>query len=165
MSNFNFEHHIEDALNVKWKLGSKELDYDHNISFVVVYDYMHLDTNCKYSFNNENITKEEYNLYFQRVKELSSKNVSILLDNKSKNHFHQVDNPTKELKEMIKKLFKKDYDFASFPTIFQLSLYDIEKIERPFDSARIFFFIGRLGFLYMLFFDREHKFYSKIGKL
>ncbi|TAJ13046.1 hypothetical protein DMA11_10290 [Marinilabiliaceae bacterium JC017] len=150
---------IEDSgRDIKFKFGDKIVNISEDHTPVFSYDYLNLNPECEFNFCSDKITIEDYKQYFNRVNELSQIYIGELIDSSDHtDHFHILNSPNRVLKGLLKETFNcEKFDQTNMPTLGQFSLYSKGK-NKP---HRIFFLIGQLGFLYLLYFDAEHKIFS-----
>jgi|GEM_PF-2684170 len=143
------------------------------------FDYRDISNKgTKYCFNNNALTKKEFNAYFERIKKICSIPIkSIDGDGQPELNYHIVENPSPLLMNLTKELLKLDKNTSKgmMPPIGQFGVYtennlsdskvtvsksgNVIKQKTPQIkySPRIFFVIGPKGVFRLLFFDLRHE--------
>tara|TARA_R110001632_G_scaffold232421_1_gene373163 strand:- start:3310 stop:3834 length:525 start_codon:yes stop_codon:yes gene_type:complete len=149
--------------DLKFRLGD-----DFPITFTttpsIAYDYLNINDDLDYSFHNPEFLKMEseefpnksdYNIYFDKIKNLCKKSLDESLNNSSHKEHLKTVNPNKNLVNVVKKIFKKNHiPPEQLPQFGEFGLYTNKKSNR---APRVFFFIGNAGMIYILFYDPFHK--------
>lgn len=130
----------------------------------IAYDYLNIDDVPEYSFHNPEFLKTEseefpnksdYNIYFNKIKDLCKRSLDDSLYNLPYTEHLKTIRPNKNLLSVVKKIFKKDYiPDEQLPQFGEFGLYTNKNNDR---APRVFFFIGNVGMIYILFYDPFHK--------
>lgn len=130
---------------------------------IIAYDYLFIENGNEHSFHNEefnNISSEEYPnksdyaIYFEKIKLLCCRTLEETFDQKYTEHIHIINNPNKQIKELLKKISGRPIVNENCPPIMQFGLYTNKKDSK---APRIFCFIGNYATIYILFYDPYHK--------
>lgn len=163
---------IEDEeRDLKYRLGDNfTLSFDTTPS--IAYDYLNIDEVPEYSFHHPEFLKSEseefpnksdYNIYFHKIKNLCTRSLEDSLYNQPYTEHLKTINPNKNLLNVVKKIFKKEHIPAEqLPQFGEFGLYTNKGNNR---APRVFFFIGNLGMIYILFYDPFHKIFPMKEKV
>lgn len=147
-----------DEYDLKWRGGSlKGFRIPKNLTPLFAYDYLKVDKE-KFSFLHEDVSLDDYKLYFQQVKKLASITIDDLIENyKRSDHFH-INAPNHKMIELMQECTSiKYFSPEQLPSVGQFHLYTNSILGEK--SPRIHFFLGPLGVFYILCFDVFHEIY------
>lgn len=131
---------------------------DLNLKPVFSFAYLNTEVYPKSKFCEDCFDKEDYKIYIQKLKYMSNKTIIELKESNYKEHFHIIDQPNKKLREVLSNVLGRNINNDILSTIGQFGLYTSENDNEK--SPRIFFFIGKLGVIHILFYDPCHMIYS-----
>ena len=141
--------------DIKFKIGDDILPIIDNSAPYISYDYLLVD-DSKYSFHNANFqtinselypNKTDYQIYFDKVKNLCSSNLNSALNDTE--NFKMI-GISKEIKEILLNSYKIDVSklySSQIPQFGEIRLYTNRKKN---GAPRVFFFIGSLNIIYNL---------------
>jgi hypothetical protein len=153
----------------KFKIGQDKI-VKLNLDFTptIAYDYLNLNDDLDYSFHHpefleatseEYPEKSDYSIYFEKIKKLCLNTIDDSLNNSHYTEHLKTISPNKKLLDVVKKIFKvSSIRDEQLPQFGELGLYTNKKGKK---SPRIFFFIGNLGIIYILFYDPFHSIFNK----
>lgn len=122
------------------------------------YDYLIIDPEYKYSFIQKEFIKEEYELYFKRLKEYSQTKINNLMNEcNRKDNFCINEKLNSKIYNILRKASKKYIHWKPemSPSVGHFHLYD--KFDCPENRCPVIhFFVGPVGTFYILCFDPFH---------
>lgn len=158
----------EEEFDLKFRLGQKVYKLNLDFTPTIAYDYLNIDDDLDYSFHHSEFhsftcekspKKSDYNIYFDKIKALCTKTLDDSINNSHYTEHLKVINPNKKLLDIVKKIFGVSYiSHEQLPQFGELGLYT-NKVGNK--APRIFFFIGNLGVIYILFYDPFHSIFPK----
>ncbi len=156
----------EEGRDFRYKIGDKAINLHSDLDFtpIISYEYLNIDALADFSFvqpefqsftSEQYPDKSDYHIYFETIKYVCSKKLNDLLNEDYTKHFKTINNPKKELVEIVSKILNiKNNTKMQLPQLGEFALYTNKNGNK---APRIFFFIGNLGIIYVLFYDPFHK--------
>ena len=149
--------------DLKFRLGDSLVKLQFDFTPTIAYDYLNITDDLDFSFHHsefhlvsseENPQKSDYQIYFEKVKLFCTNTLDDSLNNSDYREHLKLVSPNKNLLDVVKKIFNVDYiSPEQMPQFGELGLYTNKQNSK---SPRIFFFIGNIGIVYMLFYDPFH---------
>lgn len=147
----------------KFKLGQKVYKLNLDFTPTIAYDYLNIDSDLNYSFHHNEFHefsseiepgKSDYNIYFDKIKTLCSRTIDESINESHYTEHLKVISPNKNLLDVVKKIFGVTHiPHDQLPQFGELGLYTNKDGTK---APRVFFFIGNLGIIYILFYDPFH---------
>ena len=159
---------IEDEeRDLKFILGDKLDSIQFEVTPTIAYDYLNIDVVEDYSFHHNELhsfsseeypNKSDYNIYFEKVKSFCSQSLNTSLNCSHHSEHLKLVNPNSRLLNVVKRIFNVDrITDEAMPQFGELGLYTNKNDNK---APRIFFFIGNVGIVYILFYDPFHSIFN-----
>ena len=159
----------DEERDFRYKLGDKLVNLHSDLGFIPIisYEYLNIDILSEFSFiqpefhsitSEQYPNKSDYNIYFETIKQICSKKIDVLRGESYTKHFNLFTNPQKELTEIVRKIMNIKNPKTQLPQLGEFGLYTNKNGNK---APRIFFFVGNLGILYILFYDPFHKIFPR----
>lgn len=151
--------------DIKFKIGDDILPIIDNSAPYISYDYLLVD-DSEYSFHSEKFqiinseiypNKTDYQIYFDKVKSLCSSSLDSALNDTD--NFKMI-GISKEIKAILLGSYAIDISklhSSQIPQFGEIRLYTNRKKD---GAPRVFFFIGSLNIIYILFYDSGHTIFN-----
>lgn len=159
----------DEGVSLNFTLGDKTFSIVNDMSPTLSYEFLITD-NSDYSFLNpdfqkqnceKDTTKSDYQIYFDKVKLFCSKGLNESISDTD--NFKTI-NANAKIKSILKEHLNIDYDnldSSSRPQFGEIRLYTNRLKE---GAPRVFFFVGTMNRIYILFYDSGHSIFNATHK-
>lgn len=142
------------------KIEFQKLNTSYCCSPVFAYDYISID-NTEYSFCKQQLSNQDINMYFKKMKYLATHTINELIDNTDHTlHFKLESDHNKKITALLKQIFNQDFTDNTKPIIGHFALYtnsnDVSA-NNEIKSPRIYFLLGNDPVFHVLFYDPHHE--------
>jgi hypothetical protein len=140
-------------------IDGKELSSGYNEKPLISYRYIDIEV-TDYCFDQECLDADDILQYFDLLKQFSSSTINELIDGHYSRHFHLYHKPNSNLRSLLEHVSGITLTPETTPTIGQFALYNGEEKasrETGSKSPRIYFIVGQMGIMHILFYDPFHE--------